>query len=462
MRRLVILLSLTAMVFGIVAFQCSSTEITSAKLYIQQKNLPKAEEVLLKEIEKNPQSDEGYYLLGFVYGEQGKIKKMIESFDKSLAISNKFEQNIIDSKKYHWAQGFNKGVALFNKASQQQNEDSTIVFFDKAIETFENAILCQPDSADTYKNLAYAYMNKGDYESAIIPLEKLIEIEKKKGPGSFIGSSEGRIISCLGEPDSKSITAYKGLPEAKLYSYNNLGLEIFVSEGKIVGYTILDEKKIDSDMFPCIASNIADVYLRLGEIYIDKGQLEMNKYKISGVAKDSVTAMKYYNKAVGILEEARSSYPEDGDILLLLSNAYIASNKIDIAMDAFKAGVEKEPDNKYYRYNYAYLLLGDEQFEAAAEQFEAAVRLDPEYLNAIYNLAATYVKWGAAIREANIEDENNTEYLEKFKLALPHLEKYVELEPDDAPVWELLGKVYANLGMETESMDAFDRADTLR
>ena len=60
-----------SMVF--VGYQCGSTEITSAKLYIQQKNYDKAIEVLQKEITKNPKSDEGYYLLGYVQGEQEKI-----------------------------------------------------------------------------------------------------------------------------------------------------------------------------------------------------------------------------------------------------------------------------------------------------------------------------------------------------------------------------------------------------
>ena len=38
----------------LVGYQCGSTEITSAKLYIQQKNYDKAVEVLQKEITKNP------------------------------------------------------------------------------------------------------------------------------------------------------------------------------------------------------------------------------------------------------------------------------------------------------------------------------------------------------------------------------------------------------------------------
>lgn len=91
-------------------YQCASTEITSAKLYIQQKNWDKAIEVLQKEVEKNPKSDEGYHLLGTVHAEKGNYTEMIDAYDKSLSISNKFQKEINDSRKYYWANAFNKAV----------------------------------------------------------------------------------------------------------------------------------------------------------------------------------------------------------------------------------------------------------------------------------------------------------------------------------------------------------------
>ena len=84
------------LLFGItfMGFQCSSTELTSARLYIQQKNFDKALEVLQDDVANNPKSDEGYYLMGYVYGEKGEMGKMVESFDQSMSISNKFEKEI--------------------------------------------------------------------------------------------------------------------------------------------------------------------------------------------------------------------------------------------------------------------------------------------------------------------------------------------------------------------------------
>ncbi len=387
MRRIISLFALAAMVLGVAAFQCSSTELTSARLYIQQKNYAKAQESLLKEIEKNPQSDEGYYLLGFLKGEEGDISAMLENFDKSLAVSNKFASNISDSKKYHWGSNFNRGVALFNKAAKVTDEDSSKAIFKESIESFTNAIQCEPDSADTYKNLAFAYMNSGRMMDAIQPYEKLIEIQ-----------------------------------------------------------------------------NSADAYVRLGELYTNEGVRLLKSFEATKNASDSVESKKWFNKTVDILEKGRKEYPDDSDILLLLSNAYIAADKIDVAKDAFKVGVEKEPENKYYRYNYGVLLLGANEFEPAAVQFAKAIEIDPEYKNAIYNLGVTYVKWGTKVREKAeaVEDYDNVEYKDHFKKALPHLEKYLELNPEEPAVWELLGKVYANLGMEKESKNAFDKADQYR
>jgi len=363
--------------FTFMGYQCGSTELTSAKLYIQQKNYPKALELLQQEVQKNPKSDEGYYLLGVVYGETEDYAKMIDAYNKSLAISNNYKENIDESKQYYWATLFNRGVKAYQNGVNAQDEDSSKAHFSKAAQNFDMAIDIIPDSGDAYKNLAFVYMNTGEYEKAVDPLRELIKREK-------------------------SVEAYQ----------------------------------------------------YLGEILLEQG----NKVKET----DSVAAMKYYDEAVEVLEEGRKQYPDEPKILLALSNSYISANKLDVAMDVFKAGVEAEPENKYYRYNYGVLLLGANDFEAAEKQFLKAVEIDPEYENALYNLGVTYVKWGTYLNEqASEKEETSEEYKEKYRMALPHLEKVVQLKPNDAAVWELLGRVYTVLGMQEDAKNAFDKADSL-
>jgi tetratricopeptide (TPR) repeat protein len=364
--------------FTFMGYQCGSTELTSAKLYIQQKNFDKAMDLLVQEVQKNPKSDEGHYLLGVVYGEKNEYNKMNDSYNKSLAVSNNFKDNIEQSKQYYWTTLFNRGVKSYQEGVNSQNEDSSRVHFSKAANYFETAINIIPDSTDAYKNLAFVYINTREYDKAAEPLKKL----KDK------------------------------------------------------------EKSVESYQF-------------LGEILYEQG----NKLK----ENDSTAAMNSYNEAIKVLEEGRKIYPNEPKILLALSNSYIAANKLDVAKDVFKAGVEAEPGNKYYRYNYGVLLLGAEEYAEAEKQFVKAIEIDPDYENALYNLGVTYVKWGTHLNElADQKGETSEEYKVKYQMALPHLEKVTQMKSDDAVLWELLGKVYTVLGMQDDAINAFNKADELR
>lgn len=362
-----------------VGYQCGSTEITSAKLYIQQKNYDKAIEVLQKEITKNPKSDEGYYLLGYVQGEQGNFNEMVDSYDKSLAISKSFEKNISDSRKYFWAQAFNRGVSLYQRGVKSNDPDSQKVFYDKSIADFQSALNIEPDSADTYKNLAFVYLSKGDNASAIEPLKQLIAREQ-------------------------SLDGYKFLGE--IYYVNGTNLKA-------------QEKN-------------------------DEAKAE-------------------FNKSIDVLEEGLKNYPDNAEMLVTLSTAYIGADRGDEAINKYKKLVESKPDDKNIRYNYGVLLLGADDFEGAETQFKKAIEIDPAYDNAVYNLGVTYLKWGTYLnKKADEEGKVNDEYKAKYQMALPYLEKAVEMPDANAQTWELLGKVYSVLGMNDEATKAFNKADEMR
>lgn len=359
-------------------FTVTSIEISIAKLYIKQHKYSNAIEKLTMEIQNNPQSFEGYYLLGYIYGEQGDIKKMLKCFNKSLKINSKFKVSIDASKEYHWADNFNKGVAAFNKAAKINKNVEEKDLYKNAVKYFNYAIKCKSNSSDTYKNLAYAYINMGDRDAAFEPYKKVVELTKAE-----------------------------------------------------------------------------DAYVQVGDLYVQKGVM----LKDSGNEEEGV---KSFNEAIKVLEEGRKEHPTSGDILLLLSNSYIGANKLDVAKDAFKMGVFQDPNNKFYRYNYGSLLLNAEEYPAAAEQLKKAIEIDGEYENALYNLAVTYVKWGTEMREEmKDKGEENDDYKAKFESALPLLEKYLTIKENEGAVWDLLGKVYANLGMIEKSQNAFEKADKL-
>ncbi len=374
MKRLFIVLSLLSMVFGITAFECASSEMNAAKMYMADnvKNYTKAREQLNLELAKNPKSDEAYFLLGKIDYIQSNVPSMIENFDKSLAISAKFKSDITYYIAKTWETDFNRGIAYYNRA-QKFEGDSSKALYRKALDAFKSAMECLPDTAAAFENYVFTAINLNELDLIEAPLKKLVASGKK-----------------------------------------------------------------------------ADHFTLLGKFYVDKG----NKAK---EAKKDAEATSAYDEAIKVLNQGRAKFPSNQGLLETLANAYVVSGKIDEAKASFSEGVKSQPNNKVFRYNYGTILLDAKDFEGAEEQLKKAVELDPNYLEAIYNLAACYVNWGVALNEK--QDPN---YKEKIKMALPLLNKYLEKKPDDSDVWEILAKAQTGLGNKAEAEEAYKKADQYR
>lgn len=385
-KYFILTLSIVFMWLTFSAYQCASTEITSARLYIQQKNWDKAEEVLKKEVTKNPQSEEGWYLTGFVKHEKRDYKGMLEAFQNALKIGNKFEREINQLLKASWAENFNDGVNYFNLANRMTNPDSVKMLRQKAINAFETAIQMQPDSNDTYRNLVFVYLSAGDLEGSIEPSERWVK----------------RV---------KSLESYQVLTE----------------------------------------------------IYYTKAEQQWMKYLTTKNIQDSVKAIELYNITEQYASEGLQKYPNDGTLNSFLFNTFISLGKKDLALQKAKDAVDQNPNDKYTNYNYGTMLLEAKDYEQAVKYFKKSLEIDPNYENAIYNIAACYINWGIQVREKE-EETNATErtYKRYFEEARVYLEKLVELTPNDFKTWERLGQVYAVLGMKDKAEQAFNKADELR
>ncbi len=242
----------------------------------------------------------------------------------------------------------------------------------------------EPDSGDTYKNLAFVYLSKGDNIAAVEPLQQLIKREK-------------------------ALDGYKFLGE--IYYVNGTNLN---TAGKT------EEAKVE------------------------------------------------FNKSIDVLEEGLKNYPDNPEMLITLSTAYIGANRGNEAIDKYKKLAEAKPDDENVRYNYGVLLLGAEDFANAEIQFKKAIEIksqreNKDYDNAIYNLGVTYLKWGTYLnKKADEEGKVSDEYKSKYQAALPYLEKAVQMKDANAQTWELLGRVYSVLGMTEDAANAFKKADEMR
>ena len=114
---------------------CTSEELTSARLYIQQKNWEKAEEYLLKAMEVEPENPEIYYSLGeHIYAKKKDWGNMNKMFDMALEIDSNSVileggtvKVYVEQARYeHWRKEYNKGVSNFQK---HQKKKKVLFFF---------------------------------------------------------------------------------------------------------------------------------------------------------------------------------------------------------------------------------------------------------------------------------------------------------------------------------------------
>ncbi len=163
MRRIypIAILLLVAVFFSTTGFQCGSAELTSAKLYINQKQYDKAEASLIKEVEKNDKNEEAWFLLGQVRMEMKRYNEMLDAYKKALEVSDVHKAEISGNRLAIWAMMYNEGVKNYNVG-----KDSAAAY-DKALEQFSTAIAMEPDSAGTYYVAAMAHFAKKDYQKQL-------------------------------------------------------------------------------------------------------------------------------------------------------------------------------------------------------------------------------------------------------------------------------------------------------
>ncbi len=163
------------------------------------------------------------------------------------------------------------------------------------------------------------------------------------------------------------------------------------------------------------------------------------------------------DKALQAIKDARAIYPDDKDLMKEEINVLIVTEQVDEAKEKLLVAIEKEPDNANLRYNLAFLYDQVGDTDKSLELYKKAVELNPEYFDAIYNIAVINFNNAAeSLKVANEMDlktyqKDGQKYIDdanaKFKEAVPYFEKAHEINPNDTAVLENLELIYKRLKM---------------
>ncbi|MFC1569061.1 tetratricopeptide repeat protein [bacterium] len=331
---------------------CENTYITSAKVYMQQKQYDKAIEMCETAISQSPSNPDAYFVLGKAHSEKGNYQQMHAAFDKSLEISPKNANDIT----YYRGKAYSD---LFTKASQLSGNEK----YDLAIEKYELATDILPKRHEAYMNLAVVYLQV--------------------------------------ENDSMAIETYKTamtqIPDSLRIPYN-LGLTYY-NNGKYEDAAaafnqVIEKSKDSSKLYFEALFNMANAHAMLKQedkaLEIYKKALEKdpdNTMILFNMARMFLLQEKF-EEAIGVFEKVLVKEPDDYDANFTVGNAYLQiNNKL---IDEFNTNLNKlkKEEIKIHKDKM------DVNFKKALPYFEKAVELKPENSSAWFYLGTVYVRLG--------------------------------------------------------------------
>jgi tetratricopeptide (TPR) repeat protein len=192
-------------------------------------------------------------------------------------------------------------------------------------------------------------------------------------------------------------------------------------------------------------SNDADIYRHLAACYTGMGNTEMAMQMInSGLEKN----------------------PGDANLILEKVNAYLKEGKGAEAVEDLNKLKELDPNNASL-YFVLGTIYGDEEkeiFDAdkAVENYKEAIKINPNYFDAIYNLGALYITMSNRLKaqaneitgfsKAEIEqyDALIAEAEELLRTGLPYVRQAYETQPSDE-VKSVLKSMYVQLKLDDEA-----------
>ena len=166
--------------------------------------------------------------------------------------------------------------------------------------------------------------------------------------------------------------------------------------------------------------------------------------------------------AEAMLTQLPKLFPDDKSVTLQLIDLYIKSGKNDEAQKYIGEAKRDDPSNSILYFASGIIYLNEEKYDEAITELQKSIEIDPNMFDAQYGIGAAYINKAAAMyREAeSIMDVNQYNTAvdnanEVYAMALPYMEKALQLSPNDVYTMQNLKELYYRLRM-TDKYDAIN------
>ncbi len=424
-----------ALLFGALltqGFQCTSSEMTTARVAKKNKDFDKAIANYKKELSKNSNNIEAMYELAEIYSFQALNEsdpaKFEEYMNLMIKAKNSAEATGLDAKtkaklenykplEYNaWLASYNTGVQILSGIEKPDvSKVEKEAMGQEALKHFKNAILLFPENPDNYAMVGTVYAALSQKDNAKENFNKYNEIMKPeinffKDKGLTLGMTPAEFTKILGEPNESMV--YKQLlnPNIKTvqdtmafykYKVDGKSLLIFTKHNSKFNKTGIMGWRFTEDLQP-YAFDITPTF-ELARINYDD---------------------KQYDKALSYLGEIQKLDPTNPFANRFMVQILDVQGKPEVALQTMAKLAKEQPNNADYRAQYGDMLLRNKKYIEATEEYEAALKIKPNDLDVIKVLGSAYKNYAVEIQKAEFDkNEKDANYTINESAYTPYLTK---------------------------------------
>ncbi|MHC1707595.1 MAG: tetratricopeptide repeat protein [Bacteroidales bacterium] len=339
---------------------------------------------------------------------KGKLDKAKISIDKAAA----YESTMNDAKTWLYKGGIYYDLATSPLPQFQQLAANPL---EEAYNAFQKAY--QLDSKKKYEEdivprmlaVSELYFNRG-----VKSYEKGVQDNNKDDMNKAVDCFEMSVKINEGFGKIDTLAIYNSAFVSQLAGDNNRALQHYQ---KLIKYNY----------------NKPNIYVSLSNVY--------------KALHDTVMALKIANAG-------RNIYKQNLDLLITETNIYLAQKKMDKAKDNLYEAMKMDSTNPTIFFAVGTLWDSTGNYTEAESAYKKAIRIQPDYFDAIYNLGILYFNNGVVIFKAadaltdmNAYAKEKEKYEGAWNNAIPYLEKALLLKPDDEQTIFALKQIYARLNL---------------
>ena len=456
--------------------------LARAESLLQQGKLAEAKSSVQEFLQSHPKSVDGYNLLGIVCSNQQNYDCSRDAFQRALRLNpssvgthTNLGNLYASAGKPDFAEKEFRNALRLAPSDRQANYNLALLLLagNKPAEAIPLLQRIHPAPVEARMNLVRAYLRakrsaEGLALAKQLSLESKTDVQRHFTLGLLLASEKQYKIAELELEKADSMRP--GTFEI-LY---NLG-QVYLSS------TAYSKAELVLHQALALKPDSADTMYLLAQVFqeesrpVDALDLLARAHKLAPENTDIIFLLarvsmtqNFYEDAIPLLESGIKVAPQRVDLHAALGESYFMAGKADKAIDEFKTLIDLDPSARSYTFmGLSYRHLG--RFDEARKYFEEGLKRDPKNAACLFNIgfieerqgntSAADEKFQQALRsnpnfsEALLELANLRTKDKKYSEASDLLRRYVKVSRDPAPGYYKLAMIERSL----HQMDAAQR-----